>query len=67
LVAEFKKQKVTLTLVQQDEWEEYFAAYKTEIKLIQNKIDATDKEIDHQVYALYGLTKEEIRIVEGNE
>jgi len=66
LVAELKKQKITLTLVQQDEWEEYFAAYKTEIKLIQNKIDATDKEIDHQVYALYGLTKEDIRIVEEN-
>ncbi len=67
LVAEFKKQKVTLTLVQQDEWEEYFAAYKTEIKQLQNQIDATDKKIDHQVYALYGLTKEEIGLVEGNE
>jgi len=28
-VAELKKQKVKLTLVQQDEWDEYFTAYKT--------------------------------------
>ncbi len=65
-VAELKKQKVTLSLVQQDEWEEYFAAYKTEINQLQIQIDATDKEIDHKVYELYGLTEEEIGIVEKN-
>jgi hypothetical protein len=27
--------------------------------------DATDREIDRLVYDLYGLTKEEIAIVEG--
>jgi len=31
---------------------------------IQRRIDATDKQIDQLVYALYGLTDEEIRIVE---
>jgi len=33
-------------------------------KLIQRQIDATDKQIDQLVYELYGLTDEEIRIVE---
>jgi len=32
---------------------------------LQREIDATDSEIDKLVYALYGLTAEEIRIVEG--
>ena len=32
--------------------------------LIQRQIDATDKQIDQLVYELYGLTAEEIRIVE---
>ena len=32
---------------------------------IQRQIDATDKQIDRLVYELYGLTDEEIRIVEG--
>jgi hypothetical protein len=27
---------------------------------------ATDKQIDQLVYELYGLTEDEIRIVEGN-
>ena len=32
---------------------------------LQRQIQATDKEIDVLVYELYGLTVEEIRIVEG--
>ena len=33
--------------------------------LIQRQIDATDRQIDKLVYELYGLSAEEIRIVEG--
>ncbi len=65
-VAELKKQKVKLSLVQQDEWEEYFNAYKTEINTLQSQISATDKAIDQMVYELYGLTEEEIKIVENS-
>lgn len=32
----------------------------------KNKINTTDKEIDAMVYALYGLTEEEIAIVESS-
>jgi adenine-specific DNA methylase len=32
---------------------------------LQRQIDATDRQIDALVYELYGLTEEEIRIVEG--
>ncbi len=32
---------------------------------IERQIAATDKQIDQLVYELYGLTGEEIRIVEG--
>lgn len=31
---------------------------------IQRQLDATDRQIDQLLYELYGLTKEEIRIVE---
>jgi hypothetical protein len=30
-----------------------------------SQIDAVDKQIDKLVYQLYGLTEEEIKIVEG--
>ncbi|MBN1364945.1 MAG: N-6 DNA methylase [Syntrophaceae bacterium] len=33
--------------------------------LLQRQIDATDKQIDKLVYELYGLTEEEIKIVES--
>jgi hypothetical protein len=33
--------------------------------VIQRQIDATDKQIDSLVYELYGLTEEEIKIVEA--
>jgi RecB family exonuclease len=36
-----------------------------ESPLRQRQIDAADAEIDRLVYELYGLTEEEIRIVEG--
>lgn len=65
-VAELKKQKVVLSLKQQDEWQDYFDSYKTEINQLQNTIQQTDNEIDKMVYELYGLSDEEIKIVEEN-
>jgi len=37
----------------------------TEKELLQRQIDATDGQIDRLVYELYGLTAEEIGIVES--
>jgi hypothetical protein len=65
-LAELKKQKITLTLKQQDEWEEYFNEYKTECTSLANQIQTTDRKIDGLVYELYGLTEEEIGVVENN-
>ena len=64
-VKELGKQKIKLSLKQQDEWEEYFSEYKTEIAALSTQIDSTDKEINALVYQLYGLTDEEIAVVEG--
>ena len=33
--------------------------------LLQRQIEATDRQIDALVYELYGLTEEEVAIVEG--
>ncbi|MHA1574543.1 MAG: Eco57I restriction-modification methylase domain-containing protein, partial [Alphaproteobacteria bacterium] len=64
-VSELKKQKIKLSLIQQDEWEEYFSNYKTELNQLQTEIKETDQTIDKMVYELYKLTAEEIKIVEG--
>ncbi|MEW6108884.1 MAG: N-6 DNA methylase [Nitrospirota bacterium] len=42
-----------------------FAKTDHEKTALQRQIEATDKQIDKLVYELYGLTEEEIRIVEG--
>ena len=64
-VSELKKQKIKLTLVQQDEWEEYFNHYKQECSKLANAITAADSKIDELVYQLYNLTEEEIKVVEN--
>ena len=47
------------------EWMELFEESKKKVVDLKTQIDQTDKEIDRMVYALYGLTEEEIAIVEG--
>jgi hypothetical protein len=54
-----------------DRWREIWdvfsreAASESEKAALQNAVTTTDAEIDHLVYELYGLTEEEIKIVEG--
>jgi hypothetical protein len=45
----------------------HLSAAKTpqEQTMLQRQIDATDRQIDRLVYELYGLTDDEIKIVEG--
>jgi type II restriction/modification system DNA methylase subunit YeeA/REP element-mobilizing transposase RayT len=46
------------------EWMELFEEKKAEAQALKTKIEKTDSEIDQMVYELYGLTKDEIKIVE---
>jgi hypothetical protein len=41
------------------------ATSESEKAVLQNAVTTTDAEIDRLVYELYGLTEEEIKIVEG--
>lgn len=63
-VAELKKQKIKLSLTQQDEWMDFFDKYKSECNALTVTIAETDKEINARVYALYGLESEEIKMIE---
>lgn len=42
-----------------------FEKDKAEVLILKQEIDSTDREIDEMVYKLYGLTEEEIKVVEG--
>jgi len=63
-IKELEKKKVKLSLSQKGEWEDYFLQESKKALELKNNIDTTDKEIDQMVYELYGLTNEEIKIVE---
>lgn len=63
-IKELGKQKVKLSLTEEAEWEDYFITEQQKAQSIKNTITQTDKEIDQMVYELYGLTEEEIEIVE---
>ena len=64
-IKELSKIKVKLNLSQKADWEDYFIAEKSKAETLNNEITKTDKEIDRMVYELYGLSEEEIRIVES--
>lgn len=55
-----------LTKSDEMEWMELFNKKKAEAQELKTQIDQTDKEIDQLVYKLYGLTPEEIEIVENS-
>lgn len=63
---ELKKAKIKLSLKDEMEWEEIFLEKKEEAEKVKNEIEMTDKEIDRMVYELYGLSEDEINIIERN-
>lgn len=63
---ELLKAKINLSAIQKDELQEYFETYQKQAIATKNEIVATDKAIDKMVYELYGLSEEEISIVENS-
>jgi hypothetical protein len=65
-LGELAKAKVKLSLSEEADWMAYFHEQKAKALALQSDISRLDAEIDKLVYELYGLTDEEISIVEGN-
>jgi type I restriction-modification system DNA methylase subunit len=63
-VKELGKKKVKLSLSEEAEWEDYFKLESKKALDLKSQIDETDKAIDKMVYELYGLSEDEIEIVE---
>jgi hypothetical protein len=61
---ELSKQKIKFPLTEQAEWMVYFEQEKSKANLFRETIDSADKELNKMVYLLYGLTEDEIRIVD---
>lgn len=57
--------QLSIALTEEAEWMGYFNEQKAKANALQYQIDAPDEQIDALVYELYGLTEEEIEVVEG--
>lgn len=55
-----------LTKKDEFEWMELFEENKKKAQELQNQITKTEQQIDQMVYELYGLSEEEIKIVENS-
>ncbi len=62
---ELNKQKIILSLPEQSEWLNYFEQEKAKADSIKKIISDTDTLINNMVYELYGLTENEINIIES--
>ena len=62
-----KRKKIILSLEQKAEWMSFFEKQKSIISPLKQDIAIIDQEIDHIVYTLYGLSSDEIAVVEGKE
>ena len=66
LFAELKKKRVKLSSINIKEISEEFEKSITIINPLLQQIKETDNKIDQMVYDLYGLTLEEIKIIEDS-
>ncbi|MDD4938135.1 MAG: N-6 DNA methylase [Candidatus Shapirobacteria bacterium] len=65
LITELEKQKVKITLSDQEELQQWFNKKRNELLDLDNQIKTLDKEIDQEVYKLYDLNEDEIKIIES--
>lgn len=64
-IKELAKKKIKLSLGDEATWEDYFIAEQQKAIALQNQIHKTDNEINQMVYELYGLSDDEIAMIEG--
>ncbi len=62
-IIELKKKKVILSLLEQDEWEDYFFDYKTEVIEIKANIKTVEDKLDVMVFELYNFDENERKMV----
>ncbi|MFH0702631.1 MAG: hypothetical protein V2B14_03725 [bacterium] len=58
------RQKVKLSLKEEEELMQWFKEKQTNLLELEKQINELDKTIDNEVYRLYDLTDEEIQIIE---
>ncbi len=65
--AEVKKVfKRDIPIMERDDWQKYLSVHGSQIAALTEKIENLERNLNKEVYALFNLTPEEIRLVEEN-
>ena len=66
LSKELRKQKVTLSLIQKEEWQQWHQHKQQQLQALQQEQTALDYQIDALVFELYGLSEAEIEYIKSS-
>jgi hypothetical protein len=67
LRAEMRKRfKIDIPVPHRDEWESFFDVERKKLEKLSCEITELEAEIDQTVYKLFGLTGDEIKLLEGS-
>lgn len=66
LIEIFTKKQIKLSLDQKEDLYKWFNRKKSELLDLDQKIKALDNQIDQEVYKLYGLTDDDVKIIEDS-
>lgn len=58
--------KQAIPLKQRNEWEAYLADHRKQVDELTHRIVYLEQQINQQVYGLFGLTADEVKVIEGN-
>lgn len=57
--------KSDIPLAERNDWESYFERARNEVQVLNQEITQTEQHIDRAVYSLFGLTQQEIALLES--
>lgn len=63
---EISKMKINIPLKKQDELQDYFIEYKSKLFTMWQNLESLNGQINEQIYELYGLNNNEIKIIENH-
>jgi hypothetical protein len=64
---ELTKQKIKISLTNQDEWKDYLNNSSNVLNYLNNQITEIDNEINKKVYELFNLSPAEVALVKGTD
>ncbi|MEA3406368.1 MAG: N-6 DNA methylase [Pseudomonadota bacterium] len=61
-----KAKDVLIPVAERNDWQSYFEAEKTKIAALNQQIQILEQQLNQEVYQLFDLTEEEIKLIESN-